>query len=72
MLYVRPVLFVGVAFVRTQGQRHTRTFVLSRTPSGSGISPSQRSVPVQHTTLTTDKEPCAWRDSNPQSQRPQT
>jgi hypothetical protein len=44
------------------------THHIRQNSSGRGISPTQRPLPVQHTTLY-KRHPCLRRDSNPQSQQ---
>jgi len=46
----------------------------SGTPRSVGLlwtsdQPVAQTSPWQHTTLTTDRHPCPWRDSDPQSQQ---
>ena len=62
--YLLSVAVEGYYDTRSHSMTHNR-----QDSSGRGLGPSQRPLPAQHTTFTTDKYPCPRRKSNPQSQQ---
>ena len=67
--YTPPAFPVGQGLIILLSRSHTTTHHTRWDSSGRGISPTQRPLPAQHTSLTKYKHPFPRRHSNPQSRQ---